>query len=291
MRGKFLISALFILTLVASLALAQPCALRSDYDQLVCGRSPDSVSGFGAVDICNNCFPCGVPDGVCPEDFYSTTTNRQGNCRLCPDPDCEATIEGYVFEQGYPVQNTEIITLYNTEDALGARVSLGKTNTDGYYIQTIPAGLHTVFTQFGTYQGPSKQVVMQRGEVTEVNFTINRGACNPDCTIGTTGVCSASCHGKEGCLFPANVTLGITGEYIANRCDGLEAAGSKVNLGVIDGETHRFSCCQGPYTSTTPIKPQITEGTATNKFSNSATWNIPVTYYNEPVTLKITILK
>ena len=36
-----------------------------------CGGGPLTHTGFGAVEICDTCFVCGVSDGVCPDDFHS----------------------------------------------------------------------------------------------------------------------------------------------------------------------------------------------------------------------------
>lgn len=32
-------------------------------------NQPITKAGFGAVEICGQCFPCGIPDGVCPENY------------------------------------------------------------------------------------------------------------------------------------------------------------------------------------------------------------------------------
>ncbi len=58
------------------------CADLSDLSTLVGGNTPNSANGYGAVDICTNCYPCGYDDGICPEDFYSGTS--QGSCFAWP---------------------------------------------------------------------------------------------------------------------------------------------------------------------------------------------------------------
>lgn len=291
MKGEvFIIVTIIMLASIATtpsaLGLTGTCTNQTDFSTLVCGGSPDSVTGFGAVEVCGDCYPCGVADGVCPEDFYSTVTRMQASCRLCPDPDCTATLEGYVFEQGLPVPNTDVIAVYNTNNKIGARVKIATSDVNGYYSGTIPAGQHSLFTAYANFQGPTTTKEINRGELAELNFTINRGSCNPDCTIGNTGVCSAICNGVEGCEFPANTTLGFSSDYIAQRCDGLDAQESVAYLGVIGDDTYRFTCCKGPYNNTKTIKVE-SKPVKTKAFKTSATWKTPTTLADEPVILNI----
>lgn len=297
MRGKiFWLTTFFFLFLIGIttqgnvLALTGTCASQPNFATLVCGGTPDSVTGFGAVDVCGTCFPCGVSDGVCPEDFYSTVTQTQGSCRLCPDPDCPATISGYVFEKGNPVPNTQVVTVYNTNNQIGSRVIIDTTDVSGFYTGTIPAGFHTLFTQYGDFQSPNQELNIKRGENVEFNFSINRGSCNADCTLGSTGICSANCNGVAGCAFPSDATLGFTSNLTAQRCDGLKEGYSQVNLGIVNDVTYRLSCCTGAFSSSVVVKQEITTANP-QKFKNSATWNTPVTYFDEPVKLKIVIAK
>jgi len=57
----------FALALFANTTSAQTgpaCAPTTE----ACGK-PITTQGFGAVEICGQCFPCGIPDGVCPENY------------------------------------------------------------------------------------------------------------------------------------------------------------------------------------------------------------------------------
>ncbi len=291
MRGKVLLVMLVfsLLSIGLTMALTGACSDQPNFESLVCGGSPDSVTGFGAVEICGNCYPCGVNDSVCPEDFYSTVTQTQGNCRLCPDPDCPATLSGYVFEKGLPVPNTDIVAVYNSDNNIGTRTIIGKTNQTGEYSGTIPSGFHTLFTQFGTFQGPNEELEISRGQHIQYNFTINRGTCNSDCTVGTTGLCSAGCNNIEGCVFPNNISLGFSSDLIASRCDGLDGTGddkSTIKLGVIGDYTYRFTCCTGSFTSNKAV--ELVPAPANPKtIKNSASWRTPVTWNDEPVFFNI----
>lgn len=272
----------------SALALVGSCNNQNNFETLVCGGTPNSVSGFGAVEICGNCYPCGQADGICPEDFYSTVTQMQGNCRLCPDPDCPATIKGYVFEKGIEVPNAEIITTYNGQGAIEEVDKINKTNTSGQYTGSIPAGKHKMFIQFGSFKSPTQIVEINRGENKEINFTINRGSCNADCTIGSTGLCSANCNNQEGCVFPENTTIdsSLTSEFIASKCDSLEGGTSILNLGEFNNEVHRITCCTGPYQKTTVIKAQV-GASIKSKIKSSSGWNTPVILSDEPLILKV----
>ncbi|MBW2983479.1 hypothetical protein KY327_04200, partial [Candidatus Woesearchaeota archaeon] len=61
------------------------CITMAESEKTACyQRSVESADGFGAVELCGDCFACGYDDGVCPEDF--TSDGVTANCTMCPDP-------------------------------------------------------------------------------------------------------------------------------------------------------------------------------------------------------------
>lgn len=232
--------------LVISIASASTC------DQLnkdVCGTTPNSAIGYGAVDICNTCYPCGADDGVCPEDFYSTVTNMKGSCRNCPDVDCTATVNGYVKSvEGNPIPGAIIFVTH-----AHGQVEIGTTDTNGYYsTNRAIAGIVKFHASYSDYDTEIVTAEIKRGSTdNQVNITVSPGACNSDCTDVFGTVCKASCQDNNGCLFTdgrfyggVQINTFYTPLEISSRCDGY-APGTR--LPVYQNTTHIVyaECCTG----------------------------------------------
>ncbi|MCA9478145.1 MAG: carboxypeptidase regulatory-like domain-containing protein [Nanoarchaeota archaeon] len=240
-RFPLLIVLSFFLSLAAAVAAQASvipgisCADQPGFDTLVCGATPDSALGYGAVDICGACYPCGYADGVCPEDFYADGTGR-GSCRFCPDPDCAVTINGTVKDKnGNTVSNAEIVALYepDTKEVISA------TDILGNYVGQIRTGFNKLFVRYQDYDSRIVQEDITRssnGVVKTVDFTgadaIEPGTCSESCTDNFGLRCKASCDGINGCQF-ANYT-------VSTLCDD-KIAGTRVFL---SDDTY-ITCCEG----------------------------------------------
>jgi len=223
-----LFSLLVILSLFSSLIIAETC---ENLHKKVCGTTPNSLIGYGAVDICNNCYACGVKDNVCPEDFYSIVTHKHGSCRNCPDPDCSATVEGWVKSiEGNYIPGAQILISTGTkqiplQDTDGTNVT---TDNQGHYSSAHAiAGLVKFYASYQDYDTEIISTEIIRGSTGNViNITVSPGACNSDCTDKFGTICKARCNGVNGCEFTdgrlgdVSSTSSYTSEYIASRCDG-----------------------------------------------------------------------
>lgn len=75
MRGEHIRSktiAVFIIALALLIILVQPTTAQPTQCTPAMGVCIDhsiTETGFGAVEICNECFLCGLPDGICPEEY------------------------------------------------------------------------------------------------------------------------------------------------------------------------------------------------------------------------------
>ncbi|MFT4261464.1 MAG: hypothetical protein ACMXX9_03455 [Candidatus Woesearchaeota archaeon] len=70
MVRNLLFIAAFLIGIGLFIPLIQAQACDPDSDE-ACGSFSITEPGTGAVQLCENCFICGVSDGVCPEDFAS----------------------------------------------------------------------------------------------------------------------------------------------------------------------------------------------------------------------------
>lgn len=245
-RLLFLAMSVLAFILVFSLASAQTC---EELNKNVCGTTPNSAIGYGAVDICNTCYICGVSDGVCPEDFYSLVTAMQGSCRNCPDPDCTAQVSGRVTStEGNGIPGAKIFVTYGN-----GQVEIATTDQYGDYSTTSAiAGLVKFHASYSDYDTEIVSTEIKRGSTGNVvNIQVSPGACNSDCTDIFGTVCKAKCNTNNGCLFTdgrfydgVQLNSFYTSDEIASRCDGY-APGTR--LPVYQNSTHIVyaECCTG----------------------------------------------
>ena len=237
LRGVFIgLTFLFLLLVfTARPALAQTCAERADYSTLVCGSTPNSALGFGAVDICGDCYPCGVADGVCPEDFYTSSIGR-GSCRFCPDPDCQVSINGMVENaDGTPINGASVIAIYEPN----IRETIATSLADGTYQGLIRTGFVRLFVRYEDFDSRVIYTDIERlgsGIVKTIDFTgsdaVEPGTCQPSCTDTFGNRCKASCDGINSCTFK-NATVALL-------CDD-KIAGTLVYI----NDDDYIVCCDG----------------------------------------------
>ena len=275
-RLLFFIAAVFTLVVFMGVISAPTC---EELNVNVCGTTPNSAVGYGAVDLCNNCHPCGVADGVCPEDFYSTVTGMQGSCRNCPDVDCTANVHGWVkTTEGYPVSNAGVYVTHAT-----GQIQIGTTDAAGYYTtDTAVAGLVKFHASYEDYDTDIVSAEIIRGSSNnEINITISPGACNEDCTDIFGTVCKASCRGVSGCSF-TDASPYYTSEQISYRCDG-KAPGTRYP--VFQNLTHIIyaQCCdQGLVTEERPVLEPLDEG-ENDCIKNLGTYTVKANYRGQTV--------
>lgn len=66
-RGYLLIVFSLLLSSFVLAQTGEECAVNAN--SLRCGGVPITTPGFGAVELCQVCFQCGVSDGICPESY------------------------------------------------------------------------------------------------------------------------------------------------------------------------------------------------------------------------------
>ncbi len=72
MVSRYLYLFVFILGIISAVSFVSG-QITCNPDLEACG-TPITNAGYGAVQLCENCFICGLQDGVCPEDFASNET-------------------------------------------------------------------------------------------------------------------------------------------------------------------------------------------------------------------------
>ncbi len=233
------------------------CDLSKDF---ACGSTLDSSAGFGAVAICDDCYVCGVADGVCPEDYTDGTTTA--SCFNCPDPDCNVTLRGYVKDDyGHYLNDVSVETQIYDSGNSKTTSHYGGIGLNGYYSLNVPPGNYWIsFKKFG-YQTrlvkfTESVETFSGSDIYELNVTLQNASCHADCSgfyyPGETPRCSAACNGfsQEGdsCTFITNYegTGDFSGQTfnIAEECDTVPVGAYKT-LAVSDNNILRVQCCEG----------------------------------------------
>lgn len=233
-----------------------PCVSAAESKKTACyQRSVESEDGFGAVELCGDCFACGYADGVCPEEF--TSDGVTANCTMCPDPDCLVTLEGYVYqEDGIPQDdgiNDVTITaeLPHTETEFQTKTSFYEGG-NGHYRFKVPRGDYEFSFKKDPYATQYAEFPLEGGAPYKKDVEMYHPTCNadPTCTLETAlgPRCDASCDGEKGCDYPTGTYTGDYGDIVydlAENCSGKSPSRS-IFLGTIN-ETHqlRGTCCAG----------------------------------------------
>ncbi|MGM5481289.1 MAG: hypothetical protein ACQESE_02660 [Nanobdellota archaeon] len=301
MKGKslfFIITVLSVL-LLAGLSLAfdssRPCNQQTEFSTLVCGATPNSLQGYGAVDICGQCHPCGMSDGVCPEDFYSD--GMRTSCKNCPDPDCKSdknsvTVKVRVEGISEPSVDADVSVIYPDGTEL-----LGNTGTDdikGELTAPVRSGLIKLKAEYADYDSQIAEVYVPRGESTaETTVYLSEGSCNEDCTGSFREVCKADCDGINNCAF-ASYTGELdtyTSSMIASRCN-FKPIGDKIELERNETHITYATCCSGePIIHEERVQVDVSRNlqvNATNSIKHLAHHVVPVKYDGKIYDLVIT---
>lgn len=254
-----------VLLLSVGIASAVSCFADPNYLTLVGGSTPNSAIGYGAVDICGECYVCGANDGVCPEDFYSTSSNKQGSCRNAPDPDCLVEISGIVSTSGIPIPGADIVIRIGDEIR-----TVGTSDDDGYFTVQVPSGLiklsaffQSITSAFEDYDSDVLDLEVVRGNpLTGITIEMQKGSCTSQCTGSFGKTCKAACQGVNSCEFtnPSAFAASLQvpalnsydSSYIASQCDRLPVGTS---LTLYKNATHIVyaDCCTGtPYVEKRP---------------------------------------
>ncbi len=276
-----IVMTLLSLSMVTGLDQTMPCDQQSDFETLVCGATPNSYQGYGAVDICSKCYPCGVSDGVCPEDFYSN--GMQTDCHNCPDPDCTGNVTVNVKTDGGSTVSADVYALYSD-----GQENVG-TTTDGSLENAVVRSGNIEFrADYSDYDSEIVSTYVPRGGHNETNIMISKGSCNKDCTGSFNNVCKASCDGVAGCTY--NSSKYFTRSKIKASCEGKQI-GEKVKVGSNETHIQYAVCCDGSEVISekrNELDLSRNLDTGNSRIRHMAHHVIPVEYDGEIVELVIT---
>ncbi|MBD3209518.1 hypothetical protein GF367_03820 [Candidatus Woesearchaeota archaeon] len=219
-----------------------------------CGWTVNSDQGQGGVELCGDCYACGEEDdAICPEDFGA-------NCSRCCDPECNATLSGYVTDE-VSGEGINGVTLTAITPHLSTTYTTTTTYDEdikpGYYNFTVPRCYLTIKAEkLPDYSRQYVDFPRDEGKPFIKDFTMGSQTCSDDCTIKDAkgrDRCDPACNGISGCLYEAGTwTIGGTLDYnVSEACKGKFPSEVRVKLGIING-THKLlvDCCDGaPYTA------------------------------------------
>jgi hypothetical protein len=169
MVRKFFLNTIIILSLIFTLSTVS--AQCDSGATSACGTYTISNAGYGAVELCDTCFICGVADGVCPEDFASNETETVAE-RLRIQMKVDSSIKGNSADS--------YTTIYNTGNlacpVLGNEASctaIETLNSEGNWVSAGISCSNSVASLPGAY----------RAVCTGVQKTAGCYNCpDPDCT-------------------------------------------------------------------------------------------------------------
>ncbi len=215
MKWWVILAALGVLALAVPLAVAQ---FIHPYGRCIIGVTPSSCAGrlvgndypnppgpdehVGAVELGDECYPCGWNDSVCPEIFQDPSSMVIGDCAGCPDPDCQGAIEGYVSDNYTNARLADAtVTVVSATNSLLPTYTSSMTLADGFYrLAGLPAGRLIASASRLGYDTQIKEVDVAMEQTTHLDFELVNGTCHADCT-DAQGRCGA-CQGINGCDYP-----------------------------------------------------------------------------------------
>lgn len=282
---------------------AGSCINMTDSDRTMCYNMPvNSTKGFGAVELCGDCYVCGLDDGVCPEDFY--VEGLSANCSNCADPDCLVTISGYITAEdtGIGVNGVELIAqvLHLTDWATTYRTTTAyHSGLNGYYNFTIPRGNYRLAASKFGYETRLVRFPLSQGKLDNyfLNFSLGNGTCHTDCSgyVYEDDVprCSATCEGftlgNDNCTYPSTALgIGYSSAQIAQACAGMPV-GSNIPLEILtDNSVLMVKCCEGPVQ--VMIRPRVSLQQQFDRIKNLITRTLIAEKTDEAGLVKVNIV-
>ncbi len=269
-----------------------PCSELDDFDGLACGQQISSADGRGAVDICENCYVCGVEDGICPEDFFSSINSMGVSCENCADPDCTGCVNGTVRvnDSGVllPASGAEVYAYYpsfggrrllSTADSSGyfqanvmsyevinVEVEYRDSNGEVYLSDLIPittdrsfecAPIYSLYTPPASSPDDPDDPVDPPLPGDNDTVILDPSPCQADCTRGPGRTCDVSCEGVNDCSFASSADFPL--EDVLDAVDG-QMPGTRITLGqTVDCDagaatsSYLYACEGAIQTDVTPV--------------------------------------
>ena len=168
--------------------------------ELVCGQNPNSLAGYGQVNISGVIYSCSnTADGLCPEDYEDFNNPAVfGDCSSCPDPDCTGAVSGTVYGSGGAyIERASVRSHPIKWDPLAPSLEKNATtNSIGAFSFSVTTGKYYMSASKDSYDTELKEVTILRNQNTVVNFNLLNGTCHDDCT-NSYGRCNAACDGMQ----------------------------------------------------------------------------------------------
>jgi hypothetical protein len=266
-----------VLFAVRAAAVCDPAMLDACYNNFPLSSS----LGFGAAEICDVCYQCGAADGVCPEDFSDTNIPpNTANCTSCNDPDCNATIYGYVYrlrtDSLLVAVGGALVKSVPTNPHMVSWENTTTTDAAGYYTLQVPAGRLVVSASAIGLDTQVQEVILRSHQTKEVKFFLPNASCDENCT-NYFDRCNRECEGINGCHY---VDYANGYSLIADLCHE-RRFGDSVVINQTGNETTTTVCCKGDHTAVEKT-PTLTVG---GKMNNLITIEIPALYQGRPIRL------
>ncbi|MGV8150189.1 MAG: carboxypeptidase-like regulatory domain-containing protein [Candidatus Woesearchaeota archaeon] len=275
MKKRFLLYALFF-SIALTIIFSVPFVSSED----VCGHTPDSLQGYGQINIMGVVYSCNNnPDGFCPEEYQDFNNSAIfGNCSKCPDPDCRSRITGTVYNYlGQSIDRANVTTHPIRYNLSAPSLENGTVSgVLGQYTLDAVTGTYYVGASYPGYDTELKEVSVVRNSETLLDFHLQNGTCYEDCT-NSYGRCNAACSGivfaDDSCMFYNDVVMNVCN----NRLKG-----TQVMIPDSFNGTHAtfVDCCEGtPYIR----YYQTANVTADSSIKNLAKFEKLVKYNEQPV--------
>jgi hypothetical protein len=289
MKKRFGVAVLVILlALPLILARTGPCILGAGGQKEVCFHtfSISSSDGFGAAEVCGDCYVCGDSDGVCPEDFMNATLpNAVGDCSGCNDADCHANISGHVYKRDMlnlyghlvPVVHAQVKSVPQNP-LVPENVVL--TDDDGFYDLGVPNGNLIVSAASIGLDTEINETTMYSRDDKIMDFFLPNASCDENCT-NYFGRCNKDCQGVNNCNY-ADWDESKRFSEVAWLCHERRFGETVV---VSEGEDYANStvCCDGSV-HIIEFRPQVAVG---GDMKNLITTSTNALYNGIPVTITV----
>ncbi|MBU1975448.1 MAG: carboxypeptidase-like regulatory domain-containing protein [Nanoarchaeota archaeon] len=290
-KGREVIGFIFLVIAIIGItsyfAISAPCDPENDLDLCYNQFLLSSDAGFGAAEICGECYKCGAADGVCPELFKNGTEPEIGNCSRCNDPDCNATIYGFVYEASDicppgicgGIDRAKVTVVPQNPTVPSAETI---TEPDGSYIlEGVPTGWVAISASKIGYDTYINETILTAGDNTEFDFYLPNASCDENCA-DYFGRCNMDCEGINGCEFNTDPATGFPGiDILCHQ----RRFGESVIYEQTDTDTTVVECCRGDGSSVESRPPAQPRGEMPNLLQTE----IPVIYNGRAAVLVIAV--
>lgn len=192
---------------LVSLSIAQ-AQTACEASTVTCGGYTINETGFGAVQICGECAPCGVDDGICPEKYTDGQDEVDYN-------KTQFLFSVPINLRPLAIKNNIVSNAYNTgNEACTTLGNAGCTNVFSYPVSDFSA----IYSDSPPATVPCTDLYSSHpnnylvANCTGVKRTAGCQWCvDPDCTANVRGLAWSS---SDNTSIPANITITSNYNYL-----------------------------------------------------------------------------